>query len=60
MYLWMNSYHHVLTRWGGGLDYGSDNPGSGHTLTALGPSDGKEVKDVFERLYAIVRVVSTC
>ena len=38
-------------RWRGGsrLDCGSENPGSisRHTITACGPSDGKEVKDVF-------------
>ena len=49
-------------RRGSGLDYGSGDPGSipdsRHTLTACGPSDGKEVKDFFGRPSARVEVGS--
>ena len=49
-------------RWrrGSGLDFGSEDPGSipSLTLTACGPSDGKEVKDVFGRPGARVEVGS--
>ena len=45
-----------LPRWrrGSGPDCGSDDPGSIPSLTACGPSDGKEVKDVFGRPCARV------
>ena len=47
-------------RRGSGLDFGSEDPGSNTplTLTACGPSDGKEVKDVFGRPVARVEVGS--
>ena len=49
-------------RWrrGSGLDFGSEKSGfdSPLTLTACGPSDGKEVKDVFGRPGALVKVGS--
>ena len=50
-------------RWhrGSGLDFGSEDPGSIprlYTFTACGPSDGKEVKDVFGRPGARVEVGS--
>ena len=45
---------------GSGLDFGSEDPGSISplSLTACGPSDGKEVKDVFGRPGARVDVGS--
>ena len=45
---------------GPGLWIGRSGFDSRHTLTACGPSDGKEVKDVFGRPGACVGVGSAC